>query len=54
MADNTPVTKADLEALEERLLERIEKIETNILRAFNSIPLASTTHLRAELPQATS
>ena len=36
MAENDPVTKADLSALEERLLERLEKSETNLLKAFRN------------------
>lgn len=53
--NNSNATKADLaaleerllermkvstESLEERLLERIEKAETNLLRAFRNWPLA--------------
>ena len=34
MPDNNYSTKADLEALKETLLERIEKTETTLLREF--------------------
>jgi hypothetical protein len=43
-SDDAPVTRAilkaelktEIEALEERLLERMEKIETNLLRSFRN------------------
>jgi len=55
--DDAPVTKAELkteigalrteiEALEERLLERMEKIETNLLRAFRNWATGSETRMK--------
>lgn len=45
--NNAHVTKADLEALEERLLERIEKVETNMLRAFRNWATGAETDATA-------
>ena len=52
--DGMPVTRAEvktelqpgLDALEERLLERIEKVQTNMLRAFRNWATGSETRLR--------
>ncbi len=47
MADATPVTKAELKVelneLENRLLQRIEKVETNLLTAFRTWARRSDT-----------
>jgi len=46
--DNAPATKADLKALETRILEqvfeRIEKSETNLLLAFRKWAVSAETH----------
>jgi hypothetical protein len=44
--DNAQATKADLNALEERILKRIEKSETNLLLA-----LSQMIAFRRDLPQ---
>jgi transcriptional regulator len=44
--DNAPATKADLSALEERILKRIEKSETNLLLA-----LSQMVGFRRDLPK---
>ena len=36
MPEDTPATKADLEQVRIELLERIEKVETNLLTAFRN------------------
>ncbi|MDQ2841138.1 MAG: hypothetical protein M3Y72_08905 [Acidobacteriota bacterium] len=51
MADATPVTKAELNVelnkVEERLLQRIEKVETNLLTAFRTWARRSDTRQKA-------
>jgi hypothetical protein len=42
--DNVPAIKADLNALERRILERIEKSETNLLLAFRRWSVSAETH----------
>jgi hypothetical protein len=44
--DNAPATKADLAATRIELLERIEKIETNLLRAFRNWAAGSETRMK--------
>ena len=52
--DDAPITKAvlkaelrtEIDALEERLLERMEKIETNLLRAFRNWATGSETRMK--------
>jgi len=47
---DSPVTKAELKtelgALEERVLERMEKVETNLLRAFRNWATTAETKLK--------
>jgi hypothetical protein len=45
--EGTPVTKADLEVLETRLLERIEKTETTLLREFRKWAISFESRFRA-------
>jgi len=45
MAD--PVTKNDLDALETRLLERIEKVETTLLKEFRKWAISFESRFRA-------
>jgi hypothetical protein len=44
---NNPATKADLEALETRLLERVEKTETNLLREFRKWAISFESRFKA-------
>ena len=44
--NNMPATKADFGALEESLLQRMEKIETNLLRAFRNWATSAETKLK--------
>ena len=46
-SNGIPVTKADLEVLETRLLERIEKTETTLLREFRRWAISFETRFRA-------
>jgi len=45
---NAPLTKADLVAVEERLLERIEKSETNLLKAFRNWAVRFETRFQSQ------
>ncbi len=47
MDESTLATKADLAAQENRLLERIEKVETNLLNAFRVWARRSDTRMKA-------
>lgn len=47
MADE-PVTKADLNRLEESLLERIERSETTLLREFRKWAIRIETNLKVD------
>ena len=47
MPDENPVRKADLEALQVTLLERIEKIETTLLREFRKWAISFESRFRA-------
>ncbi len=42
-----PVTKADLDALENRVLERLEKTETTLLREFRKWAISFESRFRA-------
>lgn len=45
--DSNPVTKADLESLATKLLERIEKTETTLLREFRKWAVSFESRFRA-------
>jgi hypothetical protein len=45
--DSNPVSKADRESLETRLLERIEKTETTLLREFRKWAVSFESRFRA-------
>ena len=46
-SDSNPITKSDLETLETRLLERIEKTETTLLREFRKWAVSFESRFRA-------
>ncbi len=45
--ESNPITKADLEGLEVKLLERIEKTETTLLREFRKWAVSFESRFRA-------
>lgn len=47
MPDENPVRKADLEALQVTLLERIEKTETTLLREFRKWAISFESRFRS-------
>ncbi len=47
MSNDGAVTKSDLEALENRLLERIERSETTLLREFRKWAISFESRFRA-------
>lgn len=49
MPDNNYATKADLEEVKEKLLERIEKTETTLLREFRKWAISLESHFRANV-----
>ena len=50
-SNGIPVTKADLDSLETRLLERVEKTETTLPREFRHWAISFETRFRAnEIP----
>lgn len=46
-AESNPITRADLESLEVKLLERIEKTETTLLREFRKWAVSFESRFRA-------
>jgi hypothetical protein len=46
-SESNPITRADLEGLEVKLLERIEKTETTLLREFRKWAVSFESRFRA-------